>query len=171
MILEDRRQEKEKKKKTNSPSWIGTSTRVTAQPILTGRLDWGINTAGHYTPTMIEKTRAEPRLHLQTALMRASNQWSEAYRRDEELGGRHHRPEGPPPCGTQRRSDAAPPPTARQREEYRVRSNTRVHRDRQPATKHASLSCAGPPTRRMAPRLGVVSMIAVEVARRSAPPP
>jgi hypothetical protein len=45
MILGDHRQLKEKE--TNSPGWIGTLARVTAQTILTGRSDWDINTANH----------------------------------------------------------------------------------------------------------------------------
>jgi hypothetical protein len=72
MILGDHRQEKKRNGKTNSPSWIGTSTLVTALTILTDQLDWDINMAGHCTQTTAEKTRAKPQLHPQTAFMRVT---------------------------------------------------------------------------------------------------
>jgi hypothetical protein len=124
-------------------------------------LDWDINTGYHsnYTHRPVglghqhgralhtndgrkdkSKTASPPTNHTH-----ASNEpWSEAHRQRKKLRGRHHRiTEGPPPCGVQRCRSAAPTLTARQREEHRVRRNTCVRGDHQPATQHASLSCAG----------------------------
>jgi hypothetical protein len=93
------------------------------------RLDWDINTSyrSNYTHRPIgsghqhgralhtnegikdkSKTAAPP-----TNRTHASNEpWSEAHHRRKKLRGIHHRTEGPPPCGAQRRRSAAPTLTA-----------------------------------------------------------
>jgi hypothetical protein len=142
MIMGDHRQEKKRNRKTNSSGWIRTSTRVTALTILTGQLDWDINMAEHCTQTTTEKTSktaAPPRNRTH-----ASNETLErSPPPKKEAEGQTPPTEGPPPCGAKCRRSAAPKLTARQREEHRVRRNTRVRGDHQPATRHASPSCAG----------------------------
>jgi hypothetical protein len=150
-------------------------------------LDWDINTSyrSNYTHRPIgsghqhgralhtnegrkdkSKTAAPP-----TNRTHASNEpWSEAHHRRKKLRGIHHRTEGPPPCGAQRRRSAAPTLTA---DNVKNTESEEHSRARGPPTRHSarlSLVRGDLSTRRTAPHFGVVSRIAVEVARRCLAP-
>jgi hypothetical protein len=180
MTLADHRQEKERKGKKEIAllDWdLNTGDRTTKH---TGRSDWDINAARHYSQRRQRKQSTPTTSTRRPVCIKTVG----GIRHRKGPEGRHHRTEeghrraGPtaavllhpyrPPDGMQKhrvrndqRTGATPQPSL----------DSRVRGDLQPATQHASCTCAGPPNPPHGTTPRTRSKKCRHGSKRGAPPP